>query len=175
MGTYTVVTISGPAEDLAKVKIEKLPEFEWEGYGWDERTMPDGEVFLYTEGNTKWEPEGVREWAQKFTAKPKRATLTVQVTEEWDTRDADEAGIRDDVYRHGRRVVEESHVNGLIPDGLLGMLRAGRTAIAGWDKALEGDSGDAEIDAAIQMKDALEALIDGLATNVSREQLEADA
>jgi len=169
MGTYTVITITGPNEDLARVKLHKLPDFEgWDGGEWELVTTQARRVIDKQEGNvileqhyehdpipehtilnsfnTKWTPEGVAEWAVKFTAK--RPTLQVVVREEWDNRDADEPGIDECVYRAGDWVREESKINGEVPYNLVEMLDAAKFALT--------------VNDPVPARMALQALIKGL-------------
>lgn len=150
MGTYTTVTITGPNEDLARVKLHKLPDFEgWDGTEWELVTTQARRVVDEQEGNrvtkmhyehdpipnhvittdfhTKWSPDGTAEWAKKFTAK--RPTLQVVVREEWDNRDADEPGVDHCVFRAGEWVEGESRINGEVPYNLAALLDAARFAL----------------------------------------------
>lgn len=170
MGTYTTITITGPNEDLARVKLNKLPDFEgWDGDDWTLVTTTPRMVVEQRQGvavisklhyendpldehlithcfNSKWGAQTAGEWAHRFTRK--RPTLTVRVREEWDNRDADEPGMADDVFRAGEWVPAESRVNGEIPSNLSNLLEMARFALTVNDPA--------------PAREALAALIEGL-------------
>lgn len=177
-----MITISGPNEDLAKVKLSKLPDFEgWDGSDWelvttenrsrtvtkeDERkaleweTVPLDEHVILTSFHTKWEPEHVGEWAHRFTLK--RPTLTVSVREEWDNRDADEPGFTDDTFRAGEWVQAESTMNGSVPTNVVALIEQAEAAVKKWDEAFATFRSGAEVDAAVDMRTVLVRLIKGV-------------
>jgi hypothetical protein len=159
MGTYLTALVTGPLVDLEKVKLKKLPTWELDDViGWDldeirgPGNLMTGEWRLFLEGNSKWANEDSYGWAERFTTK--RPTLQVSIREEWDNRDADEAGIEERVYRQGVLCLGDSRQNGEVAMNLSELIEQGRQAIVFYEAgASYGPS---------TMAAALRALIDGL-------------
>jgi len=154
MGSYATITITGPAEEIAAIKLRKLPDFDlfdltqdWERDG-DEITVA---------GNDKYSPERMWVWARKYSAK--HPNLTVTYRDEWDTHDADEPGMEEKVYRAGELVESESRVSGEVPMNLDEVVTEGRALIQAYYSASEGDSADAEYAAGIELAEAFDQLL----------------
>jgi len=167
MGTYLNAHITGPLVDLEKVKLKKLPTWELNDViGWDldeiihhVTTGPNpetglhgwskvstGEWWITLEGNSKWANEESYGWAAHFTTK--HPALTVTIREEWDNRDADEAGIEQRVYWRGALLLSQSRMNGEVPMNLQDLVKQGQQALDTTDP--------------MAVREALQALITGL-------------
>jgi len=150
MGTWTRITITGPSEDLERVKLDKI-DAHWHEYlaEMSERFAPKTEGvegWIALALDSKWQVEETSQWAIRFTRK--RPTLTVTVRSEWDNRDADEPGFEEDVFRAGEWVPAESKVNGEVPSNLGNLLEMARFALT--------------VNDPVPAREALTALIKGL-------------
>jgi len=175
MGMYTIITITGPNEDVDKVKLDKLPDFElhdkdpWDLYavdrrwlGYDEATgqqmfeeTPLAEHYIHMAGHSKWDPEDTSQWAMRFTRK--RPTLQVVVRKEWDNRDADNPGLEEDTFRGGEWIKAESKLNGEVPANLPELLAAGERALIAYHMPVGDEQTVIE-----GLANSLEALVKGL-------------
>lgn len=177
MGTYLNAHITGPLVDLEKVKLKKLPTWElndvigWDldeitrqqaaavdpetglFHGWS--TIKTGEWWITLEGNSKWANEEAYGWAERFTTKHPALTLTIR--EEWDNRDADEAGIEQRVYWRGSLLLTQSRMNGEVPMNLSTLLDDARRAITAYHMPIGDEQRVTE-----GLVNALQALVTGL-------------
>lgn len=149
MGHYITVAITG--EDAGRVKIHNLPDFglfESQAWQWD-----GGRVYM--SGSDKYEPEHVWVWARKYSRKHPGLTITYRT--EWDTRDADEPGSEEKVYRAGELVEADSKVSGELPMNLDELLLDARRAITAYHMPMGEEQVVIE-----GLVNALERLVKGL-------------
>jgi hypothetical protein len=178
MGSTHTVTISAasvvdlPSEKKIRKLFNKHTDNSFEEFdSWDDDdlTVKLGSVDdgprpheIYFRWISKWETGGLPSFAKALSEKA--PGCMVEWLEEWDNRDADEPGQQGERWLNG--VVMQQYVNvwqptpfGIEHAELVAEIRECATA---YDKAAEGDSGDAEIAAAINLRDAALALADAL-------------
>lgn len=126
MSTWNVITVTG-APHLTERKFEKAIARSGLCLS-DEQVFDEGGTWKVC-GNSKYEAEGLHSLADDLSARHPGAR--VEVSEEWDNRDADESGQSVDVYVCGERVTALGQVNGLVPVDLVQSIKAVREALGG--------------------------------------------
>lgn len=136
MSTYTVIHIKGARRVTAR-RIENAIERAGLSEALNDFSCIEEEPGAWAiSGNSKSTADAAHELASDVTRRfpPARAV----VTEEWDARDADEAGSTTTVYIGGEHRIEYDRKNGMVPEDLDASVKAVRDALAG-----AGDLADA--------------------------------
>lgn len=180
MSTDTTFTITGPNDQLAALDLESLPYFDLEAIAWDlittseeivgqhpetrllvRRTVDLDQHVVHMSGNSKYQADGAREWALEFTRE--HPALVVTIHEDWDTRDADEAGTVENVFRGGAHVVEESKTNGMVPANLRQLLDRAQKLLGDFDGRRAAIGASCETEMERDLASALREFAEGLA------------
>ncbi len=165
MSTYNNITITGETPEarawLDGKNIDKLPDFTgYEEPDWERFDTGRECVEVRGTWDSKYATDGVGEWIARITRK--HPGIRAEWSQEWDTRDADDPGHTVDVWRDGEWVPAESRTMGLVPVKLDDLLAEVKAAAAEHETAAMGDSGDAELDAALSLRHAALALAEAL-------------
>lgn len=127
MSTWNVITITG-APALTEKKLDKaIARAQLSLHDLDIEQQ-DGERWTIS-GHSKYEAEGIHAIAADLTARHPGARC--EVFQEWDTRDADDAGQSLDVYVGGEYQAARSRVAGLVPVDLTASIAAVTAALGG--------------------------------------------
>jgi len=126
MSTWNVITIA-EAPRLTEKKL--LKAIGRAGLDLDDQQVDreGSEWKIY--GHSKYEAEGLFDLAEDITRR--HPGSRAEVSQEWDTRDADESGQTIDIYRDGEHVPAQAQVNGLVPVDLAESIAAVRAALGG--------------------------------------------
>lgn len=126
MSTWNVITIT-EAPELTEKRLRKA--IARAGLDMmDQAVDRDGEGWQIT-GHSKYEAEGIYDLAKDITRR--HPGSRAEVLQEWDTRDADEAGQSLDVYVGGEYQAARARVSGLVPTDLAASVAAVRAALGG--------------------------------------------
>lgn len=126
MSTWNVITITD-APNLTEKRLQKA--IDRAGLDMvDQAVDRDGEGWQIT-GHSKYEAEGIYRLAEAVTRR--HPGSHAEVLQEWDTRDADEAGQSLDVYVGGEYQAARARVSGLVPTDLAASVAAVRAALDG--------------------------------------------
>lgn len=128
MGHYITVSVGiKDAEGAAGRLLDEAVERHLEGNISDLSFGPVTGSGWALDGNTKYEPEGVEDFAEAVSGRFPGAVVAVRI--EWDTRDADEAGSIEYSYIGGQRCNDRE--SGLVPDDLAESIARVRAALSG--------------------------------------------
>ncbi|KDA04525.1 hypothetical protein DC31_06470 [Microbacterium sp. CH12i] len=126
MSTWNVITVT-EAPRLTERKLSKA--IDRAGLCLSDEQIIEDEDGWKVCGNSKYEAEGIYDLAADLSRRHTGAC--VEVLQEWDTRDADEAGQSLDVYTGGERQRARSQESGLVPVDLVQSIAAVRAALGG--------------------------------------------
>lgn len=172
MTTWNTVSIDGLS--TTGLKIDELEDIyepylhDGDGVGgnhWDTPLVHNpntgkltrDEDGAYVCGRSKYRVDEIEAWIKVFTLEHPDVTITW--SQEWDD---DDQGSENTVWRKGELVREESEVNGMIPLDWATLVRDAEHAVARFEEASEGDSGDAEFEAAYALAEITRKLIEGI-------------
>lgn len=122
MSTWNVVTITGA--DVTQAELDRRLASAGIETGWGEFSMESRGGEWVASWRTKWQADGVADFAEGLTMWHRGAT--VSWFEEWDD---DETGQRESVYRRGERVASEGRHTELVPDNLATLVADARRAM----------------------------------------------
>lgn len=127
MSTWNVITITG-APRLTDRKLDKT--IGRSGLDLHDQDVSEDSAGTWTiSGHSKYEAEGIYWLAEDVSQR--HPGSRVEVSQEWDTRDADEQGQTIDIYIDGERREDSGQMNGLVPVDLSKSIDAVRAALGG--------------------------------------------
>lgn len=134
MGTYTVIEVSN-AVHLTEEKLDRALDQAGLRDALDDLTVGSDEAGSWTiAGNSRWTVDEAQQLASDLTSG--HPASLARVTEEWDTRDADEPGSSVHVYKGGQHRPDFDQETGLVPADLAEAIAAVRAAlVSGGDLA----------------------------------------
>lgn len=128
MSTWNVITITG-APRLTDRKLDKAIGRAGLDLH-DQDVCKTGAGAWTISGHSKYEAEGIYSLAEDVSGR--HPGSRVEVSQEWDTRDADEQGQTIDVYIDGERREDSGLINGQVPVDLSKSIDAVRAALGGF-------------------------------------------
>lgn len=124
MGQVTTITITNAPE----LNTEQLGDIA-ENHVYDSTALTEDDgTTHHVQGHSKWTPDEFISDVLSLTSDLPAATVIV--TEEWDSRDADEPGERVTRYQGGEFVADATQVTGLVPEDLATAIADVRAALA---------------------------------------------
>lgn len=126
MSTWNTITVSGAPRLTEKRLLKAIARA---GIDLWEQSIDEREDGWVITGHSKYEAEGLSEFGRDVSAR--HSGSRVEISEEWDTRDADEQGETERVYVGGEYVPSLARTSGLVPVNLAERIAAVRTALTG--------------------------------------------
>jgi len=126
MSTWNTITVS-EAPRLTEKRL--LKAIARAGIDLTEQTIDERADGWVIAGHSKYEAEGLGEFGRDVSGR--HPGSRVEISEEWDTRDADEQGETVCVYVGGEYVPNMARTSGLVPVNLAERIAAVRTTLTG--------------------------------------------